>query len=123
MATVLVIENNMASMTLAVFLLRQNDHTVLSAMDAEVGLAVAREAHPSLVLMDIELPGMDGLTATMRLKSDEATRDIPVLALTGLPMKGDAEARIRAAGCDGYITKPMRYKEFLDAVAAQLKAA
>jgi two-component system cell cycle response regulator DivK len=72
--------------------------------------------------MDIQLPGMDGLEATTQLKRDDATRRIPVIALTALAMKGDEE-RIRAAGCDGYIGKPMRYKEFLDAIAMHLEAA
>jgi two-component system cell cycle response regulator DivK len=63
---------------------------------------------------------MDGLQATALLKGDESTRAIPVIALTALAMKGDEE-RIRAAGCDGYIAKPMRYKEFLAAIAAQLE--
>ena len=62
--------------------------------------------------MDIQLPGMDGLEATALLKQDDATRAIPVIALTALAMKGDEE-RIRAAGCDGYIAKPMGYQEFL----------
>ena len=118
-AKVLVVEDNPANMTLATFLLQSVDHTVLAATDAETGLTMAREQQPNLILMDIQLPGMDGLAATILLKKDEATRSIPVLALTALAMKGDEE-RIRAAGCDGYIAKPMRYKEFLDAIAAQL---
>ena len=77
---------------------------------------------PDLILMDIQLPGMDGLQATALLKSAETTRAIPVIALTALAMKGDEE-RIRAAGCDGYIAKPMRYKEFLAAISAQLISA
>jgi len=80
---------------------------------------LARNERPNLILMDIQLPGMDGLEATALLKRDEATRAIPVIALTALAMKGDEE-RIRAAGCDGYIAKPMRYKEFLATIAAQL---
>jgi two-component system cell cycle response regulator DivK len=119
MATILVVEDNTANMTLAVYLLESVGHTVLSATDAEAGLALARAQHPDLILMDIQLPGMDGLEATAQLKSDEATRAIPVIALTALAMKGDEE-RIRAAGCDGYIAKPMRYKEFLATVASQL---
>ena len=119
MATILVVEDNTANMTLAVYLLESVGHTVLSATDAEAGLALARAEHPDLILMDIQLPGMDGLEATAQLKGDEATRAIPVIALTALAMKGDEE-RIRAAGCDGYIAKPMRYKEFLATVANQL---
>jgi len=119
MANVLVVEDNPANMTLASFLLTSAGHTVLKATDAEAGLTMARAAHPDLILMDIQLPGMDGLQATALLKGDEATRAIPVIALTALAMKGDEE-RIRAAGCDGYIAKPMRYQEFLTTIAAQL---
>ena len=122
MAKVLIIEDNLANMTLAMFLLQSVGHTVLSATDAETGLTLAREEQPNLILMDIQLPGMDGLEATTVLKRDGATRAIPVIALTALAMKGDEE-RIRAAGCDGYIAKPMRYQEFLKTVAEQLVAA
>ena len=71
--------------------------------------------------MDIQLPGMDGLQATILLKQDEATKNIPVIALTALVMKGDEE-RILAVGCDGYIAKPMRYREFLATVGEHLAA-
>jgi two-component system, cell cycle response regulator DivK len=120
MAKILVVEDNAANMTLAVFLLESAGHTVLSATDAEAGLMMARSEHPDLVLMDIQLPGMDGLQAIHVLKHDDATRSIPVLALTALAMKGDEE-RIRAAGSDGYIAKPMSYKDLLAAVATQLE--
>jgi two-component system cell cycle response regulator DivK len=119
MAKVLVVEDNADNMTLAIFLLESAGHTVLSAVDAEAGLTLARDEQPSLILMDIQLPGMDGLAATVLLKGDDATRAIPVIAVTALAMKGDEE-RIRAAGCDGYIAKPMRYQDFLATVAAQL---
>src|ERR1700737_2517361 len=119
MATLLIVEDNAANMTLAMFLLQSAGHTVLSATDAEAGLILARDAQPNLILMDIQLPGMDGLEATILLKRDDATRAIPVIALTALAMKGDEE-RIRAAGCDGYIAKPMRSREFLATIAAQL---
>ena len=119
MAKVLVVEDNPANMTLAMFLLQSAGHSVLSATDAEIGLTMARDEQPDLILMDIQLPGMDGLEATALLKGDAATSRIPVVALTALAMKGDEE-RIRAAGCDGYIAKPMRYKDFLATIAAQL---
>jgi two-component system cell cycle response regulator DivK len=119
MAKILIVEDNPTNMTLAIFLLQSAGHTVLSATDAETGLTLARNEQPNLILMDIQLPGMDGIQATVLLKRDEATRAIPVIALTALAMKGDEE-RIRAAGCDGYIAKPMRYQEFLATVAAQL---
>ncbi len=116
MARVLVVEDNPANMTLATFLLQSAGHTVVTAANAEIGLMLARAEQPDLILMDIQLPGMDGLEATGLLKADAATRAIPVVALTALAMKGDEE-RIRAAGCDGYIAKPMRYKDFLATVA------
>jgi two-component system cell cycle response regulator DivK len=122
MPRVLIVEDNPANMTLAVFLLESAGHTVFTATDAEAGLMLARTEQPDLILMDIQLPGMDGLAATVQLKGDEATRRIPVIALTALAMKGDEE-RIRAAGCDGYIGKPMRYKEFLETIATHLAAA
>jgi len=122
MAKVLIIEDNPANMTLATFLLQSAGHSVLAARDAETGLTLARDEQPDLVLMDIQLPGMDGLEATALLKSDEATREIPVVALTALAMKGDEE-RIRAAGCDGYIAKPLAYRDFLATISAHLVKA
>lgn len=119
MATILIVEDNSTNMKLAAFLLKSAGHTVLSATDAEAGLSLARDERPHLILMDIQLPGMDGLQAISLLKADESTSRIPVIALTALAMKGDEE-RIRAAGCDGYIAKPMRYKEFLETIEAQL---
>ncbi len=118
-ARVLVIEDTPANMTLTAFLLESAGHTVLRAVDAEHGLALARNERPDLILMDIQLPGMDGLEATGLLKGDDVMRTIPVIALTALAMKGDEE-RILAAGCDGYVAKPMRYKDLLATVAAHL---
>jgi two-component system, cell cycle response regulator DivK len=121
MAKVLIVEDNPANLRLAMFLLESIGHSVISATDAEAGLALARSQQPALILMDIQLPGMDGLEATTLLKKDDSTKAIPVIALTALAMKGD-EARIRAAGCDAYIGKPMRYKEFLAAIETHLPA-
>jgi two-component system cell cycle response regulator DivK len=122
MAKVLIIEDNPANMTLATFLLQSAGHLVLPATDAETGLTLARAEQPDLILMDIQLPRMDGLEATALLKGDEATREIPVVALTALAMKGDEE-RIRAAGCDGYIAKPLAYKDFLATISRHLAKA
>ncbi len=122
MATVLVVEDNPANLTLTEFLLQEAGHTVLSSSSAEAALTMAHDMRPELILMDIQLPGMDGLEAVSLLKRDDSTCAIPVIALTALAMKGD-EARIRAAGCNDYIAKPMRYKELLAAIAAQLEAA
>jgi two-component system cell cycle response regulator DivK len=119
MARVLIVEDNAANLKLASFLLESAGHVVISARDAEAGLTIAREEQPNLILMDIQLPGMDGLEATAVLKRDDITRSIPVIALTALAMKGDEE-RIRAAGCDGYIAKPLDYKSFLATITSHL---
>ena len=119
MVKILIVEDNPTNMRLAIFLLESAGYSVLSATDAEAGMALARDEQPNLILMDIQLAGMDGLEATVLLKRAEATRAIPVIALTALAMKGDEE-RIRAAGCDGYIAKPLQYREFLTTIATQL---
>jgi len=110
MPRILIIEDNQANMKLARLLLHKVGHTTLSASDAETGLAIASSELPDLILMDIQLPGMDGLAATALLKQDPATAAIPVIALTALAMKEDQE-RCRIAGCDAYIAKPLRYQD------------
>jgi two-component system cell cycle response regulator DivK len=119
MTSILIIEDNAANMKLATLLLRNAGHTTLSAADAETGLALARSGRPDLILMDIQLPGMDGLAATSLLKQDPSTAAIPVLALTAMAMKAHQEA-IRLAGCDAYIAKPLRYQELYAAIDALL---
>ena len=115
MARILVIEDNETNMKLAVILLQRAGHEVLQATDAEKGMRIAREQLPQLILMDVQLPGMDGLAASRLLKADAITRDIRIVALTALAMKGDRD-RVEAAGCDAYISKPFRYQEFLDVI-------
>lgn len=119
MATILVIEDNAANMKLAKVLLEKADHKVLLAGDGETGVRLAREYSPDLILMDVHMPGMDGLTATGILKDDPQTRDIPIIALTAFAMKEDSE-RILAAGCDGYVTKPFHYPVFMSEVERML---
>lgn len=119
MATVLIIEDNAANMKLSTLLVRNAGHKVLNADDAESGLALARTAQPDLVLMDIQLPGMDGLAATALLKQDPMTMTIPIIAVTALAMKDDEE-RSQVAGCDAYIAKPLRYQELYAVVDALL---
>lgn len=118
-ATVLVVEDNPANRKLVTLLLEHVGYRVLLADDAREGVVCARERHPDLILMDIQLPGMDGLEATRLLKLDKSTRDIRVIALTAFAMKGDEE-RMLAAGCDGYIAKPIEYRQFLAEVARLL---
>jgi two-component system cell cycle response regulator DivK len=115
MARILIIEDNPANMKLACLLVRNAGHTVLSAVDAETGLTLARADRPDLILMDIQLPGMDGLAATALLKQDPATAAIPVIALTAMAMKEDQE-KSQVAGCDAYIAKPLRYQELYAAI-------
>ena len=122
MARILVIEDNPANMKLASLLLENAGHTALCAVDAETGLTLARAEKPDLILMDIQLPGMDGLAATALLKADPATATIPILALTAMAMKNDRE-KTRAAGCDAYIAKPLRYQELYAAIDGLLSRA
>ena len=119
MATILIIEDNPANMKLACLLMRNAGHEVLTAQDAETGLTIARSERPDLVLMDIQLPGMDGFAATAVLKGDAATRGIPVIALTSMAMKEDRQ-RSERAGCDAYIAKPLRYQELYAAIGGLL---
>jgi len=115
MATVLVIEDNPANMKLTCLLMHNAGHAVLCAVDAETGLMMARAEQPDLILMDIQLPGMDGFTATAQLKHDPATASIPIVALTSMAMKEDRE-KSQLAGCDAYIAKPLRYRELYLAI-------
>jgi len=112
---ILIIEDNPKNMKLAVDILTKTGHTVLQAVEASHGLELADQELPDLVLMDIQLPGMDGLAATRKLKKGEKTGPIPVIALTAYAMKGDQQ-KIMAAGCDDYIAKPIRLQPFLDKI-------
>ena len=119
-ARILVIEDNPVNMELATDLLEIAGFTVLQADNAEKGIELAKSEMPGLILMDIGLPVMDGLAATALLKSDAATRHIPVVALTAQAMKGDQE-KAMDAGCDGYITKPIDTREFPRRVAQYIR--
>ena len=120
MLRILVIEDSPVNMALTVAILENAGHAVLQADHAVEGIEIARREQPDLVLMDIQLPDLDGLAATRMLKSDPRTATLPVIALTAFAMKGD-EDETRAAGCDGYVTKPIRYKQFLAEVEAVLR--
>lgn len=112
MATIVICEDNPANRALAELVLTESGHVVHTAGDGDAGLRLIRELHPDLVLMDIQMPGLDGLEATRRLRADPATVGVRIVALTAHTMQGDAE-RILAAGCDAYIAKPFRYRDFL----------
>jgi CheY-like chemotaxis protein len=110
--TILIIEDNPTNLELARDLLEASGFVVLSADEAEQGLGLASQALPDLILMDVSLPGMDGLSATRELKLNPATRHIPVVALTAHAMKGDEQSALDA-GCAGYLAKPIATRDFV----------
>lgn len=119
MANILVVEDNEVNLRLVRFILENAGHIVMHAATGDDGVRMARERIPDLILIDIQLPGMDGLAATRLIKSDPATAAIPVIALTAHAMKGDEE-RMRQAGCDGYLAKPFHYPDLLKAIDGAL---
>src|SRR5258706_301544 len=119
---ILIIEDTLLNLELATDLLEIHGYLVLTAYNAEAGLRLARTADPDLILMDLSLPGMDGLQATKTLKSDPATRHLPVIALTAHAMKGDQESALKAQ-CDGYLAKPIDTRTFAATVASFIAAA
>ena len=119
MTTLLIVEDNDLNLKLARTILVGAGFNLLEATTAEDGLALARAHHPPVVLMDIHLPGMDGMAALQILRTEEQTSDIKVLAITASAMRGDRE-RILSAGFDGYVSKPFRVQELLAAVRSML---
>ena len=117
---ILIVEDNDKNLKLTRDLLRFHGFETIEATSAEDGITLARERRPRLVLMDIQLPGMDGVDALRELRRDAATAKIPVVALTASVMKEDRE-RFDKAGFDGFITKPISVKEFPDQVRGYLK--
>ncbi len=117
---ILVIEDNELNMKLVRGLLKINGYSILEATDAETGIHMTHEHYPHLILMDIQLPGMDGLSATKIIKEDPDLKAIPIVALTSYAMQGDKEKAL-AAGCTGYIAKPIDTRKFLENVSQYLK--
>jgi two-component system, cell cycle response regulator DivK len=113
--TVLVIEDNELNLKLLNDILEYQGYTVFTSRLGEPALELARQYRPDLILMDIQLPDISGMEATRRLKTDEQTRSIPIIAVTAFAMSGD-EAKILASGCDAYIAKPFNVVEFLKLV-------
>ncbi|GAU09901.1 response regulator [Desulfoplanes formicivorans] len=122
MKVVLVVEDDELNLKLVRELLEFSGFETLEATNGLEALAMIRKERPSLVLMDIQMPTMDGLEATRRIKADAQTRDIPVVALTSSAMKGDREA-ILAAGCDAYMSKPIDIHRLLDLIKAFLSGS
>lgn len=116
---ILIVDDNPVNLKLASEVLECADFRVLKAEDAEQAQLVIQQTPPDLILMDIALPGMDGLTLTRKLKAAPETKHIRIIALTAFAMKGD-DQKARDAGCDGYITKPIDTRTLPDQVAAVL---
>ena len=117
---ILVVDDNAMNVELVTFVLVERGFVVESARDAGMALNCIMTAMPDLILMDIQMPGMNGVDLTRQLKADPLTLHIPIVALTAYAMKGD-EARLRAAGCDGYLSKPIDVATFATRVSAFLK--
>jgi CheY-like chemotaxis protein len=113
---ILVVEDNEMNMQLVEFLLEEGGYGIVKAASGEEAMSVARMGEPvDLILMDIHLPGVDGLSVVQELKNDARTSRIPILALTAHAMRGDKD-RFLQAGCDGYISKPIDVKTFLQSI-------
>lgn len=118
---ILIVDDNVVNTKLVAFLLAAHGYDVRTASDAEEALGILASFRPGLILTDLQLPGMDGLELTRRLRRDAATRDIVIVAVTAFAMKGD-EAIAFEAGCDGYITKPIDTRTLPSRVAAFLSS-
>ncbi len=116
---ILIVEDEPKNLTLLRDLLHVSGYSTIEATDGKQGVELAQSKKPDLILMDVQMPEMDGLEATRILKADATTSNIPVLALTSYAMKGDKE-RILKAGCDGYLSKPFDIQELLKTVAEYL---
>jgi len=109
---ILLIEDNVENRYMTTFLLEKHGYEVLQAVDGPSGIRKARQARPRLILLDIQLPGMDGYAIARALRADPATAAIPIVAMTSYAMAGDREAGL-AAGCTGYIEKPIDPERFV----------
>ncbi len=118
---ILIVDDNAANLKLARVLLASEGYQVRTAVDADEALAVLEGFKPRLILMDLQMPGMDGFELTRFLKADPAMRGVVILALTAYAMKGDEE-KARAAGCDGYLAKPIDTRALPGVIATYLAA-
>jgi CheY-like chemotaxis protein len=121
-ARILYIEDNESNMYLVSFLLKSRGHQVLQAFDGAQGLACARMEHPDLILLDIQLPGMDGYETARQLRAEPGLAAIPIVALTSYAMAGDREKALDA-GCSGYVEKPINPDTFIAVIERFLPSA
>lgn len=119
---ILIVDDNPTNLKLVTYLVKASGYDVDTAADAETAITAIAAARPALILMDLQLPGIDGLELTRRLKKNPETADIKIIAVTAYAMKGDQEKAL-AAGCDGYVTKPIDTRSFPGLIAAQLEPA
>ncbi len=117
---ILVIEDNEQNRYLTTFLLDRHGYEVLTASSGEIGIEMAREALPCLILLDIQLPAMDGYSVARELRKDPRLANIPIVAVTSYAMSGDRE-KAMAAGCSGYIEKPINPETFISEIAGYLE--
>ena len=120
--SILVVDDNIDNLDLSRILLECEGWDVRVAEDAQVALSMLETYHPRLILMDVQLPGMDGLELTRRLRAQPAFEDVIIVALTAYAMRGDEE-NARASGCNGYITKPIDTRTFAETVREFLESA
>ena len=118
-ARILIVDDNATNLKLTAYLVKAKGYDVVTAPDAESALAAIRAQPPQLILMDVQLPGIDGLELTRRLKADPATSKILIVAVTAYAMKGDQD-KAMAAGCDGYVTKPIDTRALPETIAKLL---
>jgi CheY-like chemotaxis protein len=116
---ILIVDDNATNLKLVAYLMKANGYEVDTALEAGAALEAISKHRPDVILMDIQLPGIDGLELTRRLKADPATRDIVIIAVTAYAMKGDQDKAL-AAGCDDYISKPIDTRALPETIARHL---
>jgi len=119
MKKILVVEDNETNMYLITFILKNKAYDVIEARSGEEGVEMAKKEKPDLIIMDIQLPGIDGLETTKRIRESEANGGVPIVALTSYAMVGDREKALDA-GCTGYIEKPINPETFMSEIETYL---
>jgi CheY-like chemotaxis protein len=117
---ILIVDDNVTNLKLVTYLMKAKGYEVATAVDADTALEAVRASRPRLILMDLQLPGTDGLELTRRLKADPDTQHIKIIAVTAYAMKGDQD-RALAAGCDDYVTKPIDTRTLPETIARHLR--